>query len=438
MPIVNTTFYDTRNPAVNVGRSTTAGCSTSNSRYPDISGVDRYSSLGSCSYILFETPSTTQKYNKVILSTDGLRLYQKTHQVSDTILFSYKLYDTDFDFDYRTNDCFSGTIIASEIYALKIEEQSAFTTIDLGPFDFELDISGANLSPNSVYAFVIMDENGTDTDNVNEYTLYFGKTNRNWRINLYYDLYNVEYNSNGGNLIDISSGFSDNLVITDVVPTWNNETASSNFNIIGSGGDLDVSMTATKTDTIQHIFLGWNTDPLATEPLYTAGQEVSGITENITLYAIWRAQIIDTVYSNNTLSDLPIPEKSKSTKTYSITLDANGGTARTDIIYCAINIFYTFKEWVDQNNQPIDNDMQFTESTTVYASWIETNSGTINLPTATKEGCTFLGWSESKTGSDLVSNVYTPTKDCTLYAIYKSGYFIEGYIRLSNKWVKLE
>lgn len=380
------------------------------------------------SFVSFIAPDGVQNCDKLIFTANNVYV-NHNNNVNNEISISYELY---YDFGI-SNQSFAGDLLTSGSVTIPVQNPLSNDTTYLdNPVNIEIDITNLNLEPTAKYTLILID-NRTKF----YYSLYFGEKLSDWSL-YFFQSYTVTYNANGGNDINESTGFSNSFIVTNTIPTKNNSIHNSNFNIIGSGGDLDVSMTATKTDTIQHIFLGWNTDPLATEPLYTAGQEVSGITENITLYAIWRAQIIDTVYSNNTLSDLPIPEKSKSTKAYSITLDANGGTARTDIIYCAINIFYTFKEWVDQNNQPIDNNMQFTESTTVYASWIETNSGTINLPTATKEGCTFLGWSESKTGSDLVSNVYTPTKDCTLYAIYKSGYFIEGYIRLSNKWVKLE
>lgn len=397
--------------------------------------------------IAFKVPAGAENCKKLILYSDSNYFYNSSSSASYTVnqnsqvRYAYRLYDSSL----YTNNYKSGTILKQGIYTLNLYSVSNNGNIPAGEsasrkqvpsIKFELDVSDISLKQNDIYVFTVqyLDSNVSLT----EFVFDIGyQNNSNWDLYFYQDN-KVTYNSNGGNTINESINFDSSFTITNTIPTKNDLSSLSNFEITCSGGDSDIVVVCTKDDVTSFRFLGWNTDQHATTALYTTGQVVSNLSGDIILYAIWEQYNPGPVYSNNSVSSLPIPEKSKSTKAYSITLDANGGTARTDIIYCAINIFYTFKEWVDQNNRPINKSTQFTESATVYATWNEIHSGSINLPTATKEGCTFLGWSESKTGSDLVSNVYTPTKDCTLYAIYKSGYFIEGYIRLSNKWIKLE
>ena len=55
----------------------------------------------------------------------------------------------------------------------------------------------------------------------------------------------------------------------------------------------------------------------------------------------------------------------------------------------------------------------------MYAQWnITTTKGSITLPTATRDGYTFMGWAETNTATFGSTGTYTPTGTKTLYAVW--------------------
>ena len=56
----------------------------------------------------------------------------------------------------------------------------------------------------------------------------------------------------------------------------------------------------------------------------------------------------------------------------------------------------------------------------MFAEWSSsTERSSISLPVASKEEYVFLGWSTDQTADNIISGLYTPTSNITLYAIYQ-------------------
>lgn len=393
--------------------------------------------------ITFTMPPEVSISDKLVYTVvNPLASYPNTIQNTYKCRVVFRIYNYDgFDIEdvyYNT----SAGVLASAMVTIPMKYatyQNQPVTLD--KLTVEIDIKGKKLIAGNKYILIALysyDANKSGNYEVS-FTIEFsnaGPSENTWNLKLY-GVGSVTYDANGGNTIDESYGFDTSFTVTDTIPTKNSTSSQSNFKITGLGGDNNTELECVKTDTASYRFLGWNTDKSATTALYTAGQVVSDLSGEVILYAIWEQYISDTSYSNNSLSNLPTPSKSDTSDIYTVTLNANGGTVSNDELACQVTIKYTFKEWVAVDNQPIDKNMQFYEDTTVYATWEEYVSGSVELPIPKKQGNIFLGWKESEEAADFVSNVYTPKEDCILYAIYKVGYLIEAYIRLSNKWVKI-
>ena len=206
-----------------------------------------------------------------------------------------------------------------------------------------------------------------------------------WKSNTY----TIKYDSNGGN------GFA----------------GESSYNYGNS-----IKLTKNKFTKDGYTFIGWNTNKDANAALYTDEQEVSGLSGNITLYAVWRSN------------------------TYTIKYDSNGGNGSMSNVShgygeskrLAKNTFtkegYTFVGWNTDKNasvalytdeQEVSNIGESGETVTLYAVWkantytvkYDSNGGNGSMAnvsysygenkkltknTFTKSGYTFIGWNTNK------------------------------------------
>ena len=165
-----------------------------------------------------------------------------------------------------------------------------------------------------------------------------------WKSNAY----TIKYDSNGGN------GF----------------VGESSYNYGNS-----IKLTKNKFTKDGYTFIGWNTNKDANVALYTDEQEVSGLSGNITLYAVWRSN------------------------TYTIKYDSNGGNGSM------ANVSHGYGE-----------------------------SKRLAKNTFTKEGYTFVGWNTDKNASvalytdeQEVSNIGESGETVTLYAVWKANTYTVKY-----------
>src|SRR6218665_2982521 len=193
----------------------------------------------------------------------------------------------------------------------------------------------------------------------------------------------------------------------------------------------------TKTD---FVFRGWSTSPSGTPPVPLSYIPAA----NITLYAIWVADVTYTVtYNLNGGTGTP-PEQGTSRGGLPVLLNDGQGLARTGFV---------FTGWGTAPNSTTPVEFLYipTANVTLYAIWVsgtttytvtyDLNGGTgtppasqtatvgssIRLPDGsaglTKEGFVFAGWSTSPKGTpEIPSEYYRLLANVTLYAVW--GYLV--------------
>ena len=69
-------------------------------------------------------------------------------------------------------------------------------------------------------------------------------------------------------------------------PLGSTVPAGGSYKIVGNTGNLAKTVAGNVNK-----FLGWSTDPLASTPQYVAGDEISNVNSNISLYAVWDSKV---------------------------------------------------------------------------------------------------------------------------------------------------
>ena len=200
---------------------------------------------------------------------------------------------------------------------------------------------------------------------------------------------------------------------------YRNPTTSSTetFTITGkaNGGNNNTTLTATKTNTTTYTFDGWYDRDY--NKTHTTSYDDD---HNANLYAKQSSNQTSS-YSNNTLGLLTKPTRSPANETFTINYNGNGGTSTKSSDTATRQVNYEFAYWCSDssgNGTRYTDTASFTSNSEVYATWTITsdNVTTINLPTATRQGYTFLGWAETPSSEYFITNTYTPSNSVTLYA----------------------
>jgi len=121
------------------------------------------------------------------------------------------------------------------------------------------------------------------------------------------------------------------------------------------------------------------------------------------------------------------------TNTYTIKLDANGGSASST----KVDSTRAFKSWntiADGSGVAWSPGQTLNQAIplTLFAQW--GNPSTVNLPVATRAGYDFLGWGTTKDATTLYNGTYTPTRPLTLFAVWKQQGVIHIYSSADSKW----
>ena len=190
--------------------------------------------------------------------------------------------------------------------------------------------------------------------------------------------------------------------------------------------DTAKNLTANGYTKTGYAFAGWNTKSDGTGTKYSNNESVKNLATSgtVTLYAQWAVNTYTVSYNYNgatgrntetsktvtygdTYGTLPSP-----TRAYTITFDSKGGDTCN-----SQTASWTFWGWYNGSTKVDSTTKVTTESNhTLSASW---NGGTISLPTPTKAGYTFGGWTTSDGTS--VSNSTQFTANTTLYANWTAG-----------------
>ena len=253
---------------------------------------------------------------------------------------------------------------------------------------------------------------------------------------------------------------------------WNYYTYTISFDANGGSNAPSsetkthgVTLTLPTTQPVRsgYTFLGWNTSKNATTATFRPGDSFEK-DQNTTLYAIWGEKTEPTYTIHYDLNGgsgtkpesvqrkvgesfiLPsfegIFKQQEKTKTYTITLNPNGGLVQNTKVQIYDTTRYTPFQWNTDpagkgaNAKPGDVRTSVSEGEyTFYVIWSETTyAGQAELPTPTREGYNFIGWKNSNTG-EIVSSGYSPAGNDILVAQWGP---IQAQLLRYNSQKKLE
>ena len=250
---------------------------------------------------------------------------------------------------------------------------------------------------------------------------------RNW---------NTEANGSGTSY-SAGGSYSANANVT-LYAQWDSTTTNSSI----------VLPTPTRTG---FSFMGWATSSGASSGVtgyYTP-------TSNVTLYAIWSANQYTIQYNANggtgapaaqtkihdsalTLSTVKPSRANTAESGFIVTLNANGGSVNPATLTAARTTSYTFTNWNTKDNgtgTAYNAGGTYTpnSSVTLYAQWTSSVSvAPVSLPTPSRDGFTFNGWSTSNTATSGTTGNYTPAGNVTLYAIWTENQPAVRFTDVSN------
>lgn len=330
-------------------------------------------------------------------------------------------------YDYDNNSNFTYTVARGTYGSSAGNTYTASTSLSLDSGDWYL------------YVFVVK----------SGYSFQYITTN-NTKLELTYTdtalpTYTVSYNANGGTGAPSAQTKIEDITLTlsSTKPTKANSTntVTGSFNITGNAnggyfGSTSVKTTSitgssSRTDTTSYTFSKWNTASDGSGTSYAAGANYTA-NAALTLYAQYTSSTTTgtTTYSNNSISGLTKPSRNKTTQaTYTITYVYNNGSSDSTVT-CKKTRTYSFKGWSETKGGAIlSNSTTYTSAKTVYASWGQSDSTqSTTLPTPTKTGYTFMGWSTNQNATSGSTGSYTPTDNVTLYAIWKANGAVRIYI----------
>ena len=126
---------------------------------------------------------------------------------------------------------------------------------------------------------------------------------------------------------------------------------------------------------------------------------------------------------------MPIHEDS-SLESFAVTLNANNGSVSPASLNAARTVNYIFQNWNTESDgsgtsyhtgdhYDIDADVM------LFAQWDESiRTSAVELPVPVREGYVFKGWGSSADAVTGFTDVYTPSGNVTLYAIWNPTYTI--------------
>lgn len=138
---------------------------------------------------------------------------------------------------------------------------------------------------------------------------------------------------------------------------------------------------------------------------------------------------------------LPNATRASTTASRVVTFNANGGVCNTSTLTSTATVSYSLSGWFTASSGGTSRGKsgstyvpsaseklyaQFASSTGAYSS--------ITLPTPTKDGYIFKGWSTSSTASSGSTGSYTPSGTQTLYAIWTKDVKGNMYIKINGQW----
>lgn len=192
-------------------------------------------------------------------------------------------------------------------------------------------------------------------------------------------------------------------------------------------GSQVTSQTGSYTTTRTWTFKGWRGLSSNSAPSYTASStHTAGTWYNISSYtymfAVFNSPSDSTSYSNNSISFSKPSNYTASGGSRTVTLNNNGSTST---LSSALTDTWTFSKWTNAAGTTVTSPYTFYSTDTVTSNFTKssTSAAAVTLPTPTRSGYTFQGWSTTSGGSVAYSGgaSYTPSSNVTLYAVWKQN-----------------
>ena len=223
----------------------------------------------------------------------------------------------------------------------------------------------------------------------------------------------VSFNANGGICFTNYATFQIGSYYGDLPTTYREGYNFSGWYTQINGGTIVESHTPVKAGDSDTLYARW------TIKTYRISYDANGGTGA-------PSSQTKTYGANLTLSSTKPTRANSSAGSYTVTLNANGGSVNTTALSAALTTSYTFKNWNTAANGSGTNynaEASYTSnaSATLYAQWnSSTSTASVKLPTPTRTGYTFKGWSTSSTATSGITGSYTPTGNVTLYAAWEA------------------
>lgn len=251
----------------------------------------------------------------------------------------------------------------------------------------------------------------TPTDNVTLYAIWTKKT------------YPVTYYANGHGTAPAAQTKTHDTALTLRAFIAQNTSTGYKVSYNANGGSSTPSTSS--ATTLTHTQTNWNTNSNGTGTNYRSKASYTG-NAALNLYAVWSTS------SNAVTLASAITKASTSETGYKVTFNANGGTCSTTELTSTKTRSYTFNKWAagSTSGTKYSAGASYTPAgdVTMYATWTEgVTNNSINLPTPTRTGYTFKGWSTSKSATSGVTGTYTPTAATTLYATWQINTWTINY-----------
>ena len=251
----------------------------------------------------------------------------------------------------------------------------------------------------------------TPTDNVTLYATWTKKT------------YPVTYYANGHGAAPAAQTKTHDTALT--LRAFIAQNTSTGYKVsYNANGGTSTPSTSSAT-TLTHTQTNWNTNSSGTGTNYGSKASYTG-NAALNLYAVWNTS------SNAVTLASAITKASTSETGYKVTFNANGGTCSTTELISTKTRSYTFNKWAagSTSGTRYGAGASYTPAgdVTMYATWTEgVTNNSISLPTPTRTGYTFKGWSTSKSATSGVTGTYTPTAATTLYATWQINTWTINY-----------
>lgn len=245
----------------------------------------------------------------------------------------------------------------------------------------------------------------------------------------------ITYAANGGSSTPSTQTKTNGVAINLAAAISRSNSSQNGYTITynANGGNTPSTTSQTQKNTIKYTFSSWKSS--LDGKTYSAGASYN-VDGDTTMTAQWSSST-----TKGTLTS-PTCTRNNGTSTRTVTFNANGGSCSTSSLNSTATVTYSLNGWytaASGGTKRVNGNTSYTPSATetLYAQWGSSTGSysAITLPTATRTGYIFKGWSTSSTATSGSTGSYTPTGNVTLYAVWQEDTRGNIYVKQNGSWV---